>query len=202
MSEAPPGLPGGNPLPRSALRPPMPPKPAAVADSARDEGRDQPREFVRQRPREPHEKFDLPDGTAERGMDYLWAAVKIPYTTQRSPRLDDFRRSGWQFARAADFRELSGLDRNVSDRFVELGIDQVVKPDDPVIRDNLVLMMRPKNLSAEAAKEDKDRAQRQISEHLRQQKERSERAIGAGRTRMTRQYGPADEAPSDQDTEI
>lgn len=179
---------------------------AMAEEVVRDNGRDDPREFVRNRPREPHEKFELPSSLKRgHGMDYLWASLKIPYSTQRSPRMNQFRQAGWQFVRAADCPELSGYkpDAEVNQRFIELGIDQEVRADDPVIMDNnSVLMMRPKQLTEQAETEDRKRARSQIEDFLTTQRQRSERAIGTQRTRMTRSYGPAQEAPSDADTEI
>lgn len=175
------------------------------SDTARDDGREEFRDddYVRVKPREPHEKYDLPRGTAQRGMDYLWAATRIPYTTLKSRRLDEFRRAGWKFARAADFQELSGYRPRdqVNRRFVELGIDDDVRADDPVILDNSVLMMRPKALTAEAERERDQAAANQINDHLRRQREKSEREIGKNYTQMRRHYGPSDEAPSDQAAE-
>lgn len=178
--------------------------PARLADASRDDGRTPDREFVRQRPRDPSEKYDLRGQRLDPRMSYFWASLKIPYTTQRNPRLDSFRRAGWQFARAADFPEQSGYraGQEANERFVELGIDDKVSADDPVIRDNLVLMMRPKHMTEEAEREQRTEASRQINDHLRQQKERSVRAIGENRTTMSRHVGPADEAPSDAGAEI
>lgn len=178
-----------------------------LAEVNRDEGREDHRDFIRHKPREPHEKFELPkNAKVPRGMDFMWGSLRIPYSTQRNPRLSQFRQAGWQFARAADFPELSGYkpEAEVNQRFIELGIDQEVRPDDPVVMDNQsVLMMRPKTLSQQAETEDKRRAATQINDFLTTQRKRSVAAIGEGRTRMTRTYGPGgDEAPSDAEVEI
>lgn len=188
----------------SPQRPILPTRPPIVADGARDgSGREEAREFVRDRPREPHEKYDLGRSNVPRGMTFQWVSTRIPYTTLRNPRLDSFRGAGWQFARAEDFPEHSGYKptREVNQRLIDLGIDSEVRADDPVVKDNLVLMMRPKQLSAEAEGEQREKAARQINDHLRRQRELSERQIGAQRTTMRKSYAPA-EAPSDQDTEI
>lgn len=161
-------------------------------------------EYVRERPREAHEKFDLPRGSAARGMSYVWAALRIPYTTLRSPRLSNYVRSGWHFCRAEDHPEHSGYRPGsvVNERWVKLGIEEEVHADDPVIRDGMVLMQRPKALTEEAEAEQQQAATRQITEHLQQQRQRSEREIGSSRTVMRNTYGPPDEAPSDHDAEI
>jgi hypothetical protein len=179
-------------------------------DMARTEDRADVRnaEYTRVRPREPHEKFDLPDNRITKGMDYLWAALKVPHSDRRSPRLRAFRDAGWRFARAADFPELSGYRKEdaVSERdkrFIELGIDSVVQADDPVIlEDSSVLMMRPRNMSREAEREDKARADSQFNDYMNALRAKSERQIGSARTKMQRTYGPSDEAQSDAEAEI
>ena len=172
-----------------------------IADASREDGRE-PIRAARRRPREEHEKYDI-EGGRQRGMDYIWAATKIPYTTQRSPRLPAFRRAGWEFCRAADHPDLSGYQPGEGNaRMIELGIDDEVRADDPVIQNGLVLMMRPKSLSQEAEAEDKARAKGQIEDYMLTLRQKSERAIGPQRTRMARTYGPADEAATDAEVEM
>lgn len=173
----------------------------------RREARDTGRDFHRERPPEPHEKFELPAARREGGMDYFWASLKVPHSDRLNPRLDTFRRAGWRFARAADFPEHSGYrpEGEVNDRFVELGIERRVQPDDPVVIDNAsVLMMRPKRLSAEAKAEQDDRARSQIDDYMNTLRQRSIREIGESRTRVHRrvQRNASDEAASDAETEI
>lgn len=174
-------------------------RPQMVADASRDELRSPDREWARERPIEPSEKFDLTRFQLDPKMDFLFAGTRIPYTTLKNPRLDQFRRAGWAFARAADFPELSGYKPGdkADRRLIELGLESEVRADDPVILDNNVLMMRPKRLSDEARRELDAAARRQITDHLRKQKENSERQIGTNRTRVSRTYDRPDEAPSD-----
>ena len=173
-------------------------------DTARDEVREEFRDddYIRIKPRDPSQKYELPRGTHQRGMDYLWASTRVPFTNLKNKRLDDFRRAGWKMARAADFPELSHYkpQQQANRRLIELGLEEDVRADDPVILDNLVLLMRPKALTQEAERERDQLASNQINDHLRRQRERSEREIGKQYTQMRRHYGPSDEAPSDQDT--
>ncbi len=183
--------------------PPITTEAPRLESASRDDGRSAAREVTRERPREPHEKYSLDNSRTDPGMSYMWASVRIPYTTLRSPRLDSFRAAGWQLARAEDFPEHSGYRKGSqeNDRLVKLGLDQHVEADDPVIKDNSVLMFRPKHMTQEAEGELKQAARQQLNDHLRQQKERSERAIGANRTTMSRTYGGAEQAPADAETE-
>lgn len=172
---------------------------------ARDDGRSDEREFARARPIEAHEKFEIPHNRMKRNMSYVWAALRIPYTTLRSRRLNDFRGGGYQYARAADYPELSGYkpEAQVNQRFIELGLEDEVRSDDPVILDGSVLMERPAKMTREAEIERDRAAQRQLSDHLQRQKEQSERAIGSGRTQMVHTYGSApEEAPLDAQSEF
>jgi hypothetical protein len=183
---------------------PDPKIPVAAAiefDTARDNGRDPDRddEYIRLTPTEPSEKYELDPREREPGMDYIWASVRVPYSTLKNRRLNDYQRGGWKFCRAADHPSKSGYKPGhmVNKRFIELGIEDEVQADDPVFNDNLVLMKRPKALSQQAERERDTAAASQINDHLRRQREKSEREIGRQYTQMRRQYGPADEAPPD-----
>lgn len=173
---------------------------AGPMSAARSDGREPLREpFVRQAPVEPDQKYAIPDSERDRGMDYCWAATKIRGV--QSPRLSAFIRAGWQPARAAAHPRLSGLDIHIDPTLVELGVMQAPNPDGPVILDDQMLMVRPKSLSDEARRQDKERARRQIDDHMTRLDQNSRRHIG-DRTRLSRSYGPADEAPSDSEMEI
>jgi hypothetical protein len=166
-----------------------------LPDASRDEGRANARDAVRMRPREPHEKYTLDPKSRARDRDYVFVATKIRGAP--NPRLGEFYRAGWRPERAIDFPELS--DFGLYDpTLVEMGVVPKVNPDSPVIRDDQMLMGRPKPLSAAAVKEDEDRARRQLEEHLRQQRDRSRAAIG-DRTRISRTYGPNDIVPDDEE---
>lgn len=201
MSEAP-----RTPSGRSPVRPP---EISAAAETAGMRegggGRDDPRDYVRQRPAQPHEKFEIATSRMSRGMDYFWASIKIPFSNLRNPRLDTYRRAGWRFARAEDFPEHSGYqpEAQVNNRFIELGIDREVRADDPVIIDNAsVLMMRPKEMSAEARSEQERAAKAQIEDYMATLRRQSERQIGKERTTLRRNVGPTDEAMSDAEAEV
>ena len=176
---------------------------APEIDMSRDEAREDFRDdqFVRARPREPSQKYEIPKNRRERGMDYLWASTRIPFTNLKNRRLNDYLSSGWKYDRAAAQPELSDYrpQKEVNRRLIELGLEEEVRADDPVIKDNLVLLKRPHALTEEAERERDQIASNQINDHLRRQRERSEQQIGKQYTQMRRHYGPSDEAPSDQE---
>jgi len=188
-----------------AAAPPAPPLPAAPTppDMSRAPQRAEYREAVRVKPREAHQKFDIPPGRRLAGYSYLWSALKVPYSAVRSRRLAEYRAAGWQFVRAADMPELSGYkpQAQVNTRFVELGIDDEVRADDPVILDGSVLMIRPERFTEEAERERTQAAHRQLREHLQRQHEKSAREIGESRTFIRTNAETPDEAPSDRDAE-
>ena len=166
----------------------------------RHDERDSGREFIRVRPREPHEKYAVPQSQMKRGMDYFWAATKL--RGMPNPRFSDYWRAGWRPVKAADFPDLSGLNLRPDQALIDLGIVQDVQPDGQIILNDLMLMMRPAAMTAEAQAEQDRLAEKQVNDHLRLQREKSNRAIGPGRTRISRQFGPPDEVPSDAEVEM
>lgn len=164
----------------------------------RDDGREQ--QFRRVRLRDPSEKYNITKSEMQRGMDYFWAATDI--RGMKNPRFGDYYRAGWRPVAAEAFPELSGLDIQADPALVALGIIPEVKKDGPIIRDGLMLMTRPIQMSAESEARLKKDASDQLENHLRTVRGRSERQIGRERTRVSRNYGPPDEAPSDQEVEM
>lgn len=169
-------------------------------DATRGEDRDTGREYARIKPREPHEKYAIPANRRQAGMDYFLAAVKI--RGMPNPRFTDYWRAGWRPVKASALPEMSGIDLNPDQSLVDLGIVRAVNPDDPIILDDLMPMMRPKQMSEASAAEQASRAAQQVDDHLRTQRDKSTRAVGAKNTRIQRHYGPADEAPSDSEVEM
>lgn len=171
-------------------------RPHAERENGRDDGRD----YIRVRPREPHEKYYVPTSEMKPGFDYFLAATAV--RGMPNPRFNEYTRAGWKPARAGDHPAMSGIDLQHDPALVEMGIVKEVKPDGLVHVDNLLLMMRPKAMSQESRAEEEKRANRQINDHLSTLRNKSNRAIGEKNTRVSRQYGPADEAPSDADVEM
>ncbi len=173
------------------------------ADAERREERSDGREeFVRARPREAHERFNLDPRQKIPGMDYFWAAAKI--NGQPNPRFIETLRAGWQPVKAADHPELSGLDVRIDPRLIELGLVPEKRPGDPIEDRGLMLMMRPKQLSVASRAEDERRATGQFSDHMNRLNQSSRRGIG-DKTQMSRRRTsgapPSDMIPDDAELE-
>ncbi len=167
-----------------------------IGDATRDDGREAPRDPVRIRPREPHEKYDIDPSQKARGMSYVWVATSIRGAP--NPRLGQYMRAGYRPCRAADHPELS--DYGLYDQsLVDMGVVPQVQADSPVVLDNQMLVSRPKPLTDKAVGEREAAAERQMDDHMRRIREKSEREIGAGRTRLSRRYGPNDIVPDEDE---
>jgi hypothetical protein len=167
-----------------------------IDDATRDDGREPPRESTRMRPREPHEKYNVDPQQRVRGQSYMWVATSIRGAP--NPRLGQFMRAGYRPCRAADHPDLS--DYGLYDQsLVDMGVVQKVDADSPVVLDGQMLVSRDTPLTAKAVGERDAAAQRQMDDHMRRIREKSEREIGAGRTRLSRRYGPNDIVPDDDE---
>lgn len=168
------------------------------ADGQRDSARTQFRDAVRQRPREPHELFAIDPHDQLRGMDHFFAAVKVRGASNQD-RLNQFISTGWRPARAEDFPDISGyaVNEQYSQTLVDLGFARRIGPDDPVINRDLMLMVRPKEMSRESRAEDQERADNQINDHMNRLRQVSSRQIGARNTTVRREVTRSTSAPPD-----
>jgi len=156
--------------------------------------------YVRQHIVDPSEKYALDPAEKTRGMDYVWAALRV----RGAPLIDrynEFRAGGWEPCRAEDHPGHSGYkpDANWShhDKFLaDQGFIRKVGPDDPVIKGDMILMTRPENLSKESRGEDRARADQQVEDHLSRLRQVSRRAIG-DKTRVSRSVSRSANPPSD-----
>ena len=168
-----------------------------LADASRDDGREPLRDVVRLRPREPHEKYYVDKNDPRlKGQDGIWVATKIRGAP--NPRLGEFIRAGYRPARAVDWPEFSDF-QLYDQTLIDMGVVPQVNADSPVIRDDQMLVVRSARMSEQAVKESNQRADRQLNDHIRRIRERSEREIGAARTRISRNYGPNDIVPDDEE---
>jgi hypothetical protein len=175
-----------------------------IADAMRSSGRDDGRskEFMRVRPREPHERYDVDPKLLKPGMDYRW--VSLSCRGEPNPQLTDTFRSGWLPARAEDFPQHSGIDAYLNPMLVELGHQKQINPDDPVIDRNLMLCVRPMEFSDQSRREDEAAADKQVDDHMRHLNNQSRRAIGDKTRisrRVTRGVVPDGLIPDDADLE-
>jgi hypothetical protein len=132
------------------------------------------------------------------GMDHFFAAVKVRGAPNQD-RLNEFIATGWRPARAQDFPDISGYAVNgqYSDTLVELGFARRVKPNDPVINRDMMLMIRPKAMSVQSRAEDQERADSQINDHMNRLRQVSARQIGPQNTTVSRRVTRSASAPPD-----
>jgi hypothetical protein len=167
-------------------------------DGQRDPIRPEFRDNIRQKPREPHEVYAIDRQDQPRDMDLMWAALKVRGAPNQD-RLNEFIRTGWRPARAQDYPDHSGYDvnANYSQTLIDLGFARRIAPDDPVVNRDLMLMIRPKEMSRESRAEDQARADGQINDHMNRLRQVSARQIGERNTTVRRQVSRSDRAPPD-----
>lgn len=175
------------------------PEIASTSPTGRDEARSVERDPIAdwgyERPIERHLRFEMEQSAQKAGFDYFWAATKI--AGQPNPKMGEYWRAGWRPARAADYPRLSGLDLNVDPRMVELGFMKKVKDDDPIIDGDLMLCLRPMQLSNQSRKNDQYEADKALYDKTEALRQQSLRAIGE-KTQMSRRFTrgiPPDQVP-------
>ena len=94
-------------------------------------------------PKEPHEKFDITQECIPEGLEAEWKALEIMGMSNRQHMINQFQ-AGWVPARAADFPAESGYGIDFGQAVVDLGLMKVTKPDDPIVKNGQMLMLRPK----------------------------------------------------------
>lgn len=193
---------GSKPIPSIPVDGEIGDAPVRTDAERRDERTDGRDEFVRVRPREPHERYMIEPRKLKRDMDYQWAAAKV--SGQPNPRFIEHLRAGWQPVKAEDYPELAGLDVRIDPRLVELGLVPDKRPGDPIEDRGLMLMMRPKTLSTASRAEEEHRATGQFSDHMNRLNHTSRRAIG-DKTQLSRRRTsgapPEGMIPDDADLE-
>lgn len=177
----------------------VPPDPAPRRTSSeRQPGRAPARASGRPRPRDADKRYEIDERMIPRGMDALWAARSVRGAP--NPRLTEFIRAGWRPAKASEFPEHSGFDIWGPDSEIRGALGdyvQEVKADGPVIDKEMILLLRPLEMSNEARQEERDAAKSRIEDHLARIRGDSARRIGSKNTRMSRTYGPGNYAPDD-----
>lgn len=176
---------------------------AQIPDATPDSGRTDFRAnagFVRLKPREEHERYQLDEKMKRPGFDYFWAAVTR--FGQPNPRFGEYLRAGWRPAEAKDFPDISGLQAQVDPRLIELGFMKEKKPSDPIEDRGLMLMMRPQPLSDQARREENVKADRQVDDQMAKLRAMSKKAIG-DKTLISRQSERSRNfVPDDDEVEI
>ena len=153
-----------------------------VEEIARESARTSSRVSVRDyTPPEPHEKYELLPDEFPSGMDLMWLPTKI--AGMPNDKVGQYYRAHWQPAKAEDFPRLSGYGTEYPQAMIEAGLLDNVRADAPVIIDDQMLVMRPKELSRRAAKARASAADEQVANQMArlQQAYRNARGVGVKR---------------------
>lgn len=163
---------GSHPIPQAPGRVAIPPMGADASDApVREPSRQSARRAARYTVPEPHEKFEIPPHMIPKGMDPLWLPVTIAGAP--NPLVGDYYRAGWQPAAASDFPELSGYGTEYPESMVSRGLLKNVGAEEPIVKDGLMLVLRPKELSAAAREYEKSEANAQVDNQMRRLKQAS-----------------------------
>lgn len=135
---------------------------------------------------EPHNKYEIPADQIPPGMDAMWLPTKI--AGMPNPQVAQYYRAGWQPARAQDFPEQSGYGVDFPQMMIDAGLLENVKADAPVIIDDQMLVLRPRELSVRAHQQRAKQADEQVDIQMRRLRQVSRTFRG---TEIRRRHGPA-----------
>lgn len=187
---------GSPPIPQVPGRVAIPPMGADTQETpVREPARQSARRAVRYAVPEPHEKYEIPPHMIPKGMDPLWLPVTIAGAP--NPLVGDYYRAGWQPATSADFPELSGYGTEYPPAMISRGLLKNVEAEEPIIKDGLMLVLRPKELSAAARAEEGREANAMVDNHLRRLKQASRSFRGSEIKRG--RYAPMPDSPRPDD---
>ncbi len=142
------------------------------------------------RPPEPHEKYELLPEEFPPGMDLMWLPTKI--AGMPNDKVGQYYRARWEPAKAEDFPRLSGFGTEYPQAMIDAGLLDNVRPDAPVIIDDQMLVMRPKELSRRAAQARASAADEQVKNQMTRLSQAYRNARGVG---VKRQFGALPTAP-------
>ncbi len=130
---------------------------------------------------EPHERFELYPEEVPSGMDPTWQPISI--MGQPNEKLAQFYRAGWQPAAAKDFPRVSGYGVEYPQAMIDAGLLRNVEANAPVLLDNQILLLRPKELSVRAERRRNRDAVDQVTTQMNRlsQAYRSARGVGVQR---------------------
>lgn len=143
-------------------------------------------------PKEPHEKFDISMEHVPEGLEAEWKALEIMGMSNRQHMINQFQ-AGWTPARAADFPLESGYGVDFGKAVMDLGLMKPTGPDDPIVKNGQMLMLRPKELVDAAKRHDKAAANQQVDTQIKRLALNSKCAVGKERTKASRSYVDDDE---------
>ena len=144
-------------------------------ESARTSARVSTRDYL---PPEPHEKYELLPEEFPPGMDLMWLPTKI--AGMPNDKVGQYYRARWEPAKAEDFPRLSGFGTDYPQAMIDAGLLDNVRADAPVIIDDQMLVMRPKELSRRAAKARAAAADDQVANQMARLNQAYRNARGVG----------------------
>lgn len=161
--------------------------------SARQPVRRESRPYV---PPPPHRKYHIDPRDIPPGMDALWLPTRIGGEPNR--QVGQYYRSGWQPATAEMFPEISGYGVEFPANMVEAGLLENVRADAPIVVDDQMLVLRPKELSRAAAAEHERQSHDQVAIQMQRLKQVSRDFRG---TEIRRRHAPMPDMAPREDEE-
>lgn len=114
---------------------------------------------------EAHEKYEVWPEEIPSGMDLQWLPTRIAGAP--NPQVMQYYRAGWQPAKSSDFSRISGFGVDVSPAMLDAGLLEIVKGDAPVVVDDQMLVMRPKELTLKAERQRNTAADEMVVNQMR-----------------------------------
>ena len=139
---------------------------------------------------EAHEKYEVWPDEIPAGTDLMWLPTKIAGAP--NPKVSQYYRAGWMPAAAKDFPRISGHGVDFPQAMIDAGLLENVKPDAPIVIDDQMLVMRPKEISRRAERERVSDANQQVENQMRRLQQTSRNFRG---TEIRRQHAPLPDAP-------
>ena len=131
--------------------------------------------------RDPHERFDIPEDRFPPGTEVAWKAVSIG--GMQNPRFLDNLIGGWQPVKAEDWPEFSGVGGiEIPQSIIDGGYYKPPQPDAAVVKEGLMLMQRPIELSDKARANQAHKASEIQEVQFKRLFGKSRREVGRDRT--------------------
>lgn len=127
---------------------------------------------------EPHEKYELFEEEIPAGMDAMWLPTRI--AGMPNPQVSQYYRAHWQPAAAKDFPRVSGFGTEFPEAMIAAGLLENVKPDAPIVIDDQMLVLRPKEFSAKAMRQHRKATDDQVANQMARLKQAYRNAGGVG----------------------
>lgn len=146
-------------------------------------------------PPQAHQKYEIYEDEMPPGQDLMWLPTKI--AGMSNPRVGQYYRAGWMPAKAEEFPRVSGYGVDFPQAMIDAGLLENVPADAPIVIDDQMLVMRPKEISKQAERERISDANAQVDNQMRRLKQAGR---NYSRTEIRRgQMAPLPDAPRPSD---